>query len=363
MASKDNKESHLVNGLTNSDVPPDHDATFFANIFIDSPIGIYIVQDGKFVFMNPEFLRIGGFEEHELLGTDSLGIVLPEDREKVRRSAVAMLKGESHTPYHHRVLTKYGEIRWIIETVTSIQFKGKRAVLGYFMDTTEGERAKEALRLSEEKFHKAFRSSPDWFVISTLEDGFYIDVNEAFLRTTGYSREEVIGRTAIELGIWADSEDRTKMLKMLRDEGTVRNMEVRFKMKSGEIRHVLWSAEVIDYGDEKCLIAMTRDITARKRAEQERLEKEKVQGVLETAGAACHELNQPLQFIYYILNEIAEENPQSKSVTEMKKQCDRLREITNKLENITTCETTDYVQGSQIIDIHKASQKKDSDKK
>jgi PAS domain S-box-containing protein len=345
------------NGFNDSGDKPDLKAEFLQSIFINSPIGIYIVQDGKFVFMNPEFLRIGGFDEQELLGTDSLGIVLREDRERVRRSAVEMLKGESHSPYEHRVLTKNGEMRWIIETVTSIQFKGKRAVLGYFMDHTEHERANEALKLSEEKFHKAFRSSPDWVVISTLEDGLYVDVNEAFLRTTGYSREEVIGHTSNKLGIWADPNTRAKMVKTLQEQGAVRNLEVRFRMKSGEIRHVLWSAEVIDYGDEKCLIAMTRDITARKRAEKERLEKEKVQGVLETAGAACHELNQPLQFIYYLLNEISEENPQSESVKEMKKQCDRIREITNELESITTYETTDYIQGSQIIDIHKASKK------
>ena len=173
MSDNDNKESHSVNGLTKSPISPDQDAKVFADIFINSPIGIYIVQDGKFVFMNPEFLRIGGFDEKELLGTDSLGIVLPEDREKVRRCALDMLKGKSHSPYEHRVMTKDGEIRWILETVTSIQFKGKRAVLGYFMDHTEHERAKEALNISEDKFHKAFRSSPDWFVISTLEDGFY----------------------------------------------------------------------------------------------------------------------------------------------------------------------------------------------
>jgi PAS domain S-box-containing protein len=342
------KKDSVLNGAIES----------FTDIFIGSPIGIYIVQDGKFRFANPEFLETAGYTLDELSGKDSSIIILPEDRELVRENAIKMLKGQRSSPYLYRAIDKNGDIKWIIESVTSIKYEGKRATLGYFMDNTEGERAKEALSLSEEKFHKAFRSSPDWFVISTLEDGFYIDVNEAFLRTTGYSREEVIGRTAIELGIWDDPEDRARMTKVLHEEGAVRNMEVRFKMKSGEIRHVLWSAEVIDYGDEKCLIAMTRDITARKRAEQERLEKEKVQGVLETAGAACHELNQPLQFIYYLLDEISEENPQSESVKEMKKQCDRIREITNKLESITTYETTDYIKGSQIIDIHKASKKR-----
>jgi PAS domain S-box-containing protein len=363
MINKLAEESTSTENIKTTENQPNGAIKSFTDLFIGSPIGIYIVQEGKFQFVNPEFQETAGYREDELLGKDSSMIILPEDRDMVRENAVNMLKGKRSSPYLYRTVDKHGDIKWIIESVTSIDYGGKRAVLGYFMDNTEGERAKEALRLSEEKFHKAFRSSPDWFVISTLEDGFYIDVNEAFLRTTGYSREEVIGRTAIELGIWADPNDRKRMIKTLHEQAEVRNMEVRFRMKSGKIRHVLWSAEVIDYGDEKCLIAMTRDITARKRAEQERLEKEKVQGVLETAGAACHELNQPLQFIYYLLNEILEEKPQSESVKEMKKQCDRIREITSKLESITTCETTDYIHGSQIIDIHKASKKKGPEKK
>jgi len=222
------------------------------------------------------------------------------------------------------------------------------------MDTTEHERAKEALRISEEKFNKAFRSSPEWFVITTLDDGFYLDVNDAFLRTTGYKREEVIGRTSKELGIWAKPKEREEMVRILKRDGAVRNMEVTFRMKSGEIRHVLWSAEVIDYGGEKCLLAVTRDITPLKQAEEERVQREKLQVLLETAGATCHELNQPLQFIYYLLDELENQDPDSPIIRDLKKQCDRIKEITRKMDNITTYEATDYVRGSRIIDIHKA---------
>ena len=331
------------------------DAKPFTNIFKTSPIGIYIVQDRKLCFVNPEFQRISGYSEEELVANEASMLVLPEDWQMVKTNAKKILKGERTVPYLYRAVDKKGEIKWILESVTSIQYDGKRAVLGYFMDNTDREHANEALGLSEEKFHKAFRSSPDWIVISTLEDGFYIDVNEAFLETTGYRREEVIGRTSNELGIWADPEKRRKMVNVLHEEKKVRNLEAQFRMKSGEIRFVLWSAEVIDYGDEKCLIAVTRDITSRKREEQERLEKEKLQSVLEIAGATCHELNQPLQYIYYLLDEIMEENPDNKAANELKKQCDRMKEVTSKMENITTYETTEYVKGERMIDIGKAS--------
>ncbi len=331
------------------------DAKPFTNIFMTSPIGIFIVQDRRLCFVNPEFQRISGYSEDELVANEASMLVLPEDWPMVQANAKKVLKGERTTPYLYRAVDKKGDIKWIIESVTSIRYNGKQAVLGYFMDNTDREHVNEALGLSEEKFHKAFRSSPDWIVISTLEDGFYIDVNEAFLERTGYRREEVIGRTSIELGIWADPDQRKEMVKVLSEKKIVRNLEAQFRMKSGEIRFVLWSAEVIDYGEEKCLIAVTRDITSRKREEQERLEKEKLQSVLEIASATCHELNQPLQYVYYLLDEIMEENPDNKAAKELKKQCDRMKEVTSKMENITTYETTEYVKGERMIDIGKAS--------
>ena len=338
-----------------SEKRPDLKDISFQSIFDSSPIGIYIVQEGKFCFVNTEFQQILGFTRDELLGSDSLGIVHPDDVENVRTGAIRMLKGKRLEPYMYRVVAKHGEIRWIIESVASIRYGVGRAALGYFMDTTESERAKEALRLSEEKFHKAFRSSPEWVVMSTLEDGRYIDVNETFLRTTGYSQEEVIGRASLELGIWVDPNDRKEIVKILREKERVRNIECKFRMKSGEIRYVLWSAEVIDYGDEKCLLAVTRDITDRKRAEQERLYREKLQVVLEMAGATCHEMNQPLQAILILIEEIEDKNPGSEGVRKLKEQFYRIREITHKLNNITNYETKDYIRGSKIIDIDKAS--------
>lgn len=324
------------------------------NLFINSPIGIYIVQGGRFRLVNPEFQRILGYSEEELLSMVPRDIVYPDDWKDVKQNAIQMLKGERSSPYVFRAIGKDGDIKWIIERVASICYEGKRATLGYFMDTTEHERAKEALRISEEKFNKAFRSSPEWFVITTLEDGFYLDVNDAFLHTTGYRREEVIGRSSKELGIWVDIGQRDEITRILRKKGIVRNMEVRFRMKSGEIRHMLWSAEVIDYAGEKCILAVTRDITPLKEAEEERVQREKLQVLLETAGATCHELNQPLQFIYYLLDELENKHPGDETIKDLKKQCDRIREITHKMDNITAYEATDYVKGSKIIDLSKA---------
>ena len=100
-------------------------------------IGSYIVRNGRFLYVNPEFIRITGFNEQELIGTPSINIVQEDYRDLVHEKAVAMLKGESLTPYEFCVADKSGNTHWIMETVTSMIHEGQRATLGYFMDITE----------------------------------------------------------------------------------------------------------------------------------------------------------------------------------------------------------------------------------
>ena len=128
--------------------------------------------------------------------------------------------------------------------------------------------AEYALRQSEERFAKAFSASPAAISISQLADGRYLDANLSFLSLLGFRRDEVIGRTSIELGIWANSHDRARMIELLRKQESVKDFETRFRTKSGDINDVLISVEVIEIGDTPCLLAMTRDVTERNRAEQ-----------------------------------------------------------------------------------------------
>jgi PAS domain S-box-containing protein len=125
----------------------------------------------------------------------------------------------------------------------------------------------EALRQSEEKFAKAFHSSPNPISITTLKEGRCLDVNDSFLRTTGYQREEIVGRTTLELGIWARPEDRDRIVRTVQTEGRVSNLEIDFRMKSAQVRTGLVSVEPIDLGGEPCLLTVISDITERKQAE------------------------------------------------------------------------------------------------
>ncbi len=126
------------------------------------------------------------------------------------------------------------------------------------------------LRLSEEKFSKAFRNSPIIITISTFNDGRFIEVNESFQRISGYSQEEVIGHTSTELNLWVNLEDRDRVIQMLLSQSSVLNQEVLFRKKSGEIIETELFAELIEFNGKICLLLAGSDITQRKRAEAER---------------------------------------------------------------------------------------------
>lgn len=132
----------------------------------------------------------------------------------------------------------------------------------------ERQRAEEQLKMSEEKFSKAFLSSPDPLVISTLEEGRFIEVNHSFLSITGYSLDEVINNTAFDLQLWSNPQERSEMIEMLEKQGAVRNKEYEFRIKAGKIAVFLVSIELIELGGQSCLLSVMTDITERKRAEE-----------------------------------------------------------------------------------------------
>jgi diguanylate cyclase (GGDEF)-like protein/PAS domain S-box-containing protein len=130
----------------------------FEAITQSSPIGIYVVQDGKFHHINRQFERIIGYNMDELLSTESLSYIHPEDRELVRTNAISALKSGVCQPYEYRIVTKSGQIKWILETVTSIWSQGKRATLGNFMDITESKRMQEETRQANASLTKMVKN-------------------------------------------------------------------------------------------------------------------------------------------------------------------------------------------------------------
>jgi PAS domain S-box-containing protein len=157
-------------------------------------------------------------------------------------------------------------------------------------------KSEEALRFSESKFSKAFRSSPIPVTITSLADGRYIEVNDSFLKLIGYLREEIIGYTTLDLNIWFRKEGRSQMKEMLQKQGIIRNLETTFRTQSGDIRVVLLSAEIIEVEGEPCILAVINDITERKKMEEDlRRARDELEMRVQERTAALAESNEALQ--------------------------------------------------------------------
>ncbi len=136
-------------------------------------------------------------------------------------------------------------------------------------ESARHQRTAEALRRSEEMFSKAFRLNPSGIALTSLRSGRFIDANDAFLRSTGYERAEIIGRTAAEIRMIRSQEDRLAVMAALRDHNRIRRREVEFRTRDGSIRTGVLSAEVIDIGGEACMLSHVEDITEARRLERE----------------------------------------------------------------------------------------------
>ena len=164
----------------------------FRTLENSSQAGIYVVQGGAFRFVNTHAAFYWGYSKDELIGMESMSLVYPDDRERVRRSAIDMLKGKRTSSYEFRTMAKDGGIRWITETVTSIQYKGKRAVLGNSMDITEQIKARTKLAELEALEASILEAIPH--AVIGLRNRRIIFANDGVKAVFGWEAKDLIGK-------------------------------------------------------------------------------------------------------------------------------------------------------------------------
>jgi len=234
-----------------------------------SLVGYYIVSEGKFRVVNPTVASYTGYSLTEMVGRDADFMIHPEDKEKVKKLAREQLAGDLASPHEFRIITKLGEVRWMMEVIAPILYAGKPAILGNSMDITQRKTTEEKLTESEILYRAIFEMTGTSTVI--IEDDKTISlVNSEFEKLTGYRKEDVEGKIT-----WLDTvdeKDHPRMIEWHRQrridpDSVPRNYEYRLKDSRGRIKYIYHTAGLIP-GTKK-LVSSSVDITEMKEKEKE----------------------------------------------------------------------------------------------
>ncbi len=231
--------------------------------------GVYVIQNGLFKYVNSNAAAYSGHAPEELVGTESMNLVHPDDREILREHAREMLTGVRKSPYEYRMVTKDGETRWIIETVTPILFGGDPAVLGNSMDITERKRIEEELNKSELRYRAIFENTGTAMMI--IEDDMTISmVNGEFEQLVHYPADKIVGkRKWSEFVVESDLERMMEYHRMRRIDPESAPSSYEFRIIDGKdrVRDIFLAISVIP-GTERSVVSLM-DITDRKEMEDE----------------------------------------------------------------------------------------------
>lgn len=272
---------------------------------------------GQVVFWNKAMRDMTGITKEQIIGKGDYEYALPfyGERRPILIDLARIPDGE-----HHDIRNKYdnishdghnlsGEVNvpntyggkgaYLLGSASRLyDLKGNPSgAIQSIRDITDRKEAEKALRLSEERFSKAFMVSPIPMSISTEKDGVFLDVNDAYLQLAGYDREEMIGRSSLDLKLWSNANERARIVNRLRKGEKVKDVEFYYRTKQGHQRLVLLSMEPIILNNVDCVITMFIDITERRQMEKDMSRLDRLNLIGEMAASIGHEIRNPMTAI------------------------------------------------------------------
>ncbi len=308
-------------------------------------------EQGNMIHTNNTVINRLEYTTEELLSKSVLMVHPAERREEAGRIVGEMLAGTSdYCPVP--LVTKSGKEISVETRVKPGFWDGKAVIFGVSKDVSQ-------LVISEEKFSRAFHSSSALMAISGYEDGIYIDVNDTFVKTLEFSRNEIIGNDSTKLNVFVKPENRSLIYSELKESKEVKEIEIEFRAKSGKIITGLFSADFIYVGNRLCLLTLVVDITERKKADEEtkkaRLEAEKANHAKsEFLSRMSHELRTPMNSIlgFAQLLQLGEpSNPQKKGLNHILNSGKHLLNLIDEVLDISSIEAGKYSLSLEPVQI------------
>jgi len=233
------------------------------------PLAIVDLERGKYTDINDAYVKFFGYEPEEVIGKTGLDFGIWLSLPKWREIEKLIRAQGNLNSYQVQLRRKTGEIRTYLLSAETFWLQGKQQIIYAAKDITERSRMEEALRVSEERFSKAFHASPVAMTITSIRSGKVIGMNESASKIFGYDQEEVINNSTIDLGIWINPAERLEIKNAIVNRQSITDMERAFYRNDGSLRIALFSAESIEIDNEPCVLSIITDITERKQAEEE----------------------------------------------------------------------------------------------
>jgi|WetSurMetagenome_2_1015567.scaffolds.fasta_scaffold00094_8 two-component system, cell cycle sensor histidine kinase and response regulator CckA len=316
----------------------------FSNIFMTTPDSIAIsrMKDGKIMDVNPSFREFWGWEPEEVIGRTAFDIDFWVDRTEREHMVKELEAGKDVLYREFEFRRKDGAVRTGVYSARSLRIADELCILLIMRDITERKQAEEMSRLSEEKFSKIFMTTPDCIAITRMKDGKIMDVNPSFKEFWGWERNEVVGRTSLDINFWVDQAERARMVEDLEAGRDVLHREISYRHKDGSLRTGIYSARRIRIGGDETLIFVMQDITDRILLEEDRRKLEaqlhqsqKLDAIGQLAGGVAHDFNNILMSIEgnasLIMMDYLPDHPHYKRLSRIEESVERGAKLTRQL--------------------------------
>jgi len=254
------------------------DSKELLRLFIEyTPVAVALLDKNMcYLAYSRRWITDFDLEEDDLIGRCHYD-VFPEIPPQWKEEHERCLAGETIKKPEERFPRKDGSTDWVRRELHPWYDRGGKVggIIIFAEVITERKKEQEAQRKSEEKFYKLFHANPHGITLSTLTEGRYLEVNQAFLDQIGWEKHEIIGRTSLDIGLWDNPNDRERAKEIIEEKGFLRNFHVNFRRKSGDIYPCEWSCEVIELEGIRCILSVVTDISERTKIERALRESEK----------------------------------------------------------------------------------------